>query len=235
MTRTLLPRLFFGLLALALLGTVVYPPLDIIVSGWFYKPGQGFYLESQVAFVFLHHVAVKGAWILGFAFPLCAVIAFFRGSAFCGIAAKGWLFLFLALLIGPALIANGLLKDHWGRDRPHEIVEFGGTEAFSPALIPQKNPSRNESFVSGDGAFGFYLPCFAYLVPLGTRRRLSRRVFWGLMATGCLFAFSRIAMGSHFLSDNLFATLLMITSAGALHTAMYGKKLTQDYWRQWLS
>jgi membrane-associated PAP2 superfamily phosphatase len=132
------------------------------------------------------------------------------------------------------LIANGVLKDHWGRIRPHEIVEFGGTGHFSPALAPQPNAERNGSFVSGDGAFGFYLPCFAYLLPLGAERKQSRRVFWAGMAAGCAFALSRIAMGSHFLSDNLFAALLMLASSAAVHAAMFGRKAARAYWRVWL-
>jgi lipid A 4'-phosphatase len=224
----------FGLLGAALLGVVVYPPLDLIVSGWFYEPGKGFFLANEVLFIFLHHIAVKGAWILGFTFSLLTIIAFLRDSGSCGLSAKRWLFLLLALLIGPVLIANGMLKDHWGRSRPHEIVEFGGNDTFSPALSPQPDAERNGSFISGDGAFGFYLPCFAYLVPLGTRRKLSRGVFWGGMVAGGAFALSRVAMGSHFLSDNLFAALLMLASSTALHAAMFGQKLTRDYCRSWL-
>lgn len=234
MRASFLPLVFFGLLGAALLAVVIYPPLDLIVSGWFYEPGKGFFLADEPVFVFFHHVAVKGAWALGYAFSLFTIIAFFLRSGFCGLQAKSWLFLLLALMIGPVLIANGILKDHWGRERPHEITEFGGGARFSPALLPQPDAERNGSFISGDGAFGFYLPCFAYLVPLGSRRAWSRRAFWGGMTAGGAFAFSRIAMGSHFFSDNLFAALLMLMSSAVLHAAMFGQKSTHEYWRTWL-
>jgi lipid A 4'-phosphatase len=224
----------FGLFAAALIGTAVDPPLDLIVSGWFYKPGEGFYLAEHPAPVFLHMFAVRGAWTLGIFCAIFLPVAALRRRGFGGLRAKGWLYLLLALLIGPVLIANVALKDHWGRARPRELTEFGSYKNFSPALVPQAYPEPNESFVSGDGAFGFYLPCFAYLVPLGARSKESRRVFWLCMAGGVAIGAARVAMGAHFLSDVLFAGLLMLGVSAALHAIMYGKKSTRDYWRCWM-
>jgi lipid A 4'-phosphatase len=211
---------------------VVWPRLDLIVSGFFYIPGQGFFLAYNRYFNFLHHVAVRGAWILGYAFTALAVITFFARRLPLP-PTKTWVFLLLALLIGPVLIANGVLKDHWGRARPFRVAEFGGASSFSPALEPQVKAYRNGSFVSGDGAFGFYLTALAYAVPL-TRRRLSRTVFWSCIGAGMVFAFSRIVMGSHFFSDNLFAAFSMLLTNVALHAALFGKKVTREYWRAWL-
>jgi lipid A 4'-phosphatase len=228
-----LPFAIFGLLGVALISVVVWPNLDLIVSSWFYTSGEGFFLADHPAFVFMHVLAVRGAWALGFGFAACVLMTAFLRKNIAGINAKSWLFLLLALLIGPVLIANVGLKDHWGRARPREVMEFGGTAAFSPALQPQPAATRNGSFVSGDGAFGFYLPCFAYLVPLNSNRKNSRQVFWCAMAAGGAFAFDRLAMGGHFLSDNLFAALLMLTATAALHAVMFGRDTTRAYWRAW--
>jgi len=225
------PILVFGMIGSALVALVLCPSLDLVASGLFYD--NGFFLAQHPVFVFLHGLAVYGSWALGGVLVLITATAYIRRKDISPLPRKGWLFLLLALLIGPVLIANVGFKDHWGRARPREVTAFGGTATFSPALVPQAVATKNGSFISGDGAFGFYLPCFAYLVPL-SRRNLSRRVFWGGMAAGGVFSFARLAMGAHFLSDILFAALLMLACSTALHTMLYGKQTTRAYWREWL-
>ena len=145
---------------------------------------------------------------------------------------KAWLFLLLALLIGPGLVANVGFKDHWGRARPREVTEFGGSAYFTPALAPQfQNTRSNGSFVSGDGAFGFFLTAFAYVVP----PRFSRKVFWATLTTGGVFGFVRIAMGAHFFSDVIYAAFFMLAATAGIHAVMYGMDETASRWRFFLS
>ena len=233
--------LFFTLFALALVLPVLWPQIDLFVSGLFYREGGGFFLADNPVLVAVHWLASDGAKLLGLAFTLLAFVSFWyaknssptkaAGTPPFLLDTKAWLFLLLALIIAPGLVANVGFKDHWGRDRPREIVEFGGTRTFSPALVPHfENARSNGSFVSGDGAFGFFLPVFAYVAP----RRSSRRVFWGTMLTGVLFGATRIMMGAHFFSDVLFAAFFMLASVACLHAAMYGRRQTSAYWREWL-
>src|SRR5207249_3238038 len=71
------------------------------------------------------------------------------------------------------LIANTLFKDHWGRARPAQIEAFGGTRQFTPAPLPAAQCDRNCAFVSGHAAFAFSLVSFAFLLPLGWRRKTA--------------------------------------------------------------
>lgn len=222
--------------AIILVLLLVYPRGDLVVSGWFYLPGGGFVFADNPFFLFIHQLAYWGARALGFFLTAMIVICLLRRRALGRIDLKKWIFLLLALVIGPGLIANAGLKDHWGRARPREITEFAGSAAFSPAWLPQQNPRKNESFVAGDAAFGFYLPCFAYAVPLPNKpqkKQSSRRVFWLGILLGALFGFVRIAMGAHFLSDVLCAGFFMLASCFVLHVTMFGKSLTAIYWRNW--
>jgi lipid A 4'-phosphatase len=225
--RMILAALAVGIV---LAGLVLWPRLDLIVSGWFYRPGEGFFLDDSYAFNALHGVAYAGARLLGFAFLILLVLAAIQRHPVFGLGAKGWTFLFLGLVIGPGLVANGVLKDHWGRARPREVTEFGGHQQFSRALVLSDQCERNCSFVSGDGAFGFYLPSVAYMMPLPR----SRRWFWGGMGVGTLFAFARLAAGAHFLSDNVFAAVFMLATLAALHAIMFGAIETRRYWRNWM-
>ncbi|MDD3371678.1 MAG: phosphatase PAP2 family protein, partial [Alphaproteobacteria bacterium] len=197
--------LFFVAFSVLLLVPVFWPQVDLFFSGLFYTQGQGFLLVSHPAFAVLHYLAFYGARFLASTLLLLALLAWALRKRLL-LDAKAWLFVFLALVIGPGLVANAGFKDNWGRARPRETTEFGGGEVFSPALSPQFSRTKtNGSFVCGDGAFGFFLPVFAYVVP--ARRR--RIVFWSGMAAGGAFSFARLAMGAHFFSDIIYAAALM--------------------------
>lgn len=224
--------LFLGALAISsLLACVLFPGLDLKVSGLFYKPDQGFFLSNSLLLIGAHLMAYYGARGLALFLAAAAGFAFIRQRSLFEMDGKAWLFLFLALIIGPGLIANVGFKDHWGRARPREVTEFGGSSAFSSALSPQPFARKNGSFVSGDGAFGFFLPSFCYVVP--TSR--SRRVFWSTLGLGSFLAFARVLMGAHFLSDVLCAALFMLASSTLLYGGMFGWKALAQKWKYWLS
>jgi lipid A 4'-phosphatase len=221
---------FFILFGILLALPVVWPQLDLFASSLFYQGEQGFYLANNLILVTFHWLAFDGARALGVAFAFLAFIGFIRHKPLGGINGKAGLFLLMALLVGPGLVANAGLKDHWGRARPREVVEFGGNLPFTPVLEPHfERAHSNGSFVAGDGAFGFFLPAFAYIVP----RRSSRRVFWGSMALGSVFGFVRLLMGAHFLSDILYSAAFMLATTALVHTLFYGKDKTIACWRNW--
>jgi len=217
-----------GVLAfLVLAAFLVWPEMDLFVSGLFAAPDQGFLLRQNLFLVGLGKIAFFGARVLALGFAGCALAAYFLKKPVAWLSAKSWVFLLLCLLVGPGLFANVVFKDHWGRARPREIVAFGGTKTFTPALVISDQCKRNCSFVSGDGAFGFFLPSFAYVVPF--RRR--RRVFWGGMGFGVLFGGARILLGAHFLSDVLYAAVLVLATSAGLHALLFGKAETKKCWR----
>ena len=125
------------------------------------------------------------------------------------------LFLVILLAIGPGLIVNVVFKDYWGRPRPREIVQFGGTKEF---LQPwQKGIAhKGRSFPSGHSSAAFYLtaPFFVY-----RRRKPSTAAYWmaGGLLFGVLMSIARITQGGHFLSDNLWAWGMVHLTAVALY------------------
>lgn len=129
------------------------------------------------------------------------VVSFFREDL------RHWrrtgLFLVLLLALGPGLMVNAVFKDHWGRPRPREIVQFGGQKQF---LHPwQKGQDGNgRSFPSGHASAAFYLsaPFFIYR---RRNKRLARTWLLGGLCFGLFMSVARIAQGGHFLSDNLWA------------------------------
>lgn len=213
---------FFALLALP----VLWPELDLLLSSLFVSPNQGFIWGNSAFLNILNRTAYVGSRVMGVVFIAAAILTWLwrRPVIF---SSKAWLFLFIALVLGPGLIANVGFKDHWGRSRPRDVVEFGGTKSFSPALSPRFDAAKqNGSFVSGDGAFGFFLPAFAFVVP----RRHARRTFWSAMAVGSILGFARIASGAHFFSDVVFAGFIVLAATTAVHACMYGLAETKARW-----
>lgn len=222
---------FFVSFVVLLTVPVLWPQMDLFLSGLFYRSDIGFFLERNIGFLTLHNFANVGARVFVVSFAALALASWAKRKTFF-INAKAWMFLLLALLIGPGLVANVGFKDHWGRARPREISEFGGSYSFSSALTPQFDQARsNGSFVSGDGAFGFFLPAVAYVVPPRSRRR----AFWLGLAGGGAFGFARIAMGAHFFSDVIYAAFLMLLVTALIHAAMFGKAETFSRWAAFLT
>lgn len=126
-------------------------------------------------------------------------------------------FLLAVFAIGPGLVANVGLKDHWGRARPREVTEFGGARHFTPPLVPARQCVDNCSFVSGEAAAA-YTPFFAaaLLFPLARLTLVGCGVLFGI-ATGLV----RVSTGAHFISDVLFAGVFMALAVVLAHFIFY--------------
>ena len=121
----------------------------------------------------------------------------------------------MCLLTGPLVVANIGLKDHWGRARPRDVIEFGGAKAYTPPFPPSDQCQYNCSFVSGE-ASSIFITFFAValLVPV-----LRREMVLAGVALGALAGLTRIAQGGHFLSDVVFAGIIMAATAGVIRLA----------------
>lgn len=144
-----------------------------------------------------------GAIILKLLFPAAPML----------MRARAAVFLTLTMLVGPGLVVNGLLKEHWGRPRPVSLENFGGKAAFIPWYSLEGSCMDNCSFVSGEGALGFWTIAPASLVPPPWRApALIAATAFGTMAGGF-----RIAVGKHFFTDVVFSAVLTILIIGLAH------------------
>ena len=86
--------------------------------------------KSHAIAQFLYNFGILPAILV----PLLALFILILGYSFKALSAyrKIALYLFLVLAIGNGLIVNGLLKEHWGRPRPAQIIEYNGTQIFEP-------------------------------------------------------------------------------------------------------
>ncbi len=191
------------------------PWLDLSISKDFYKPETGFERSSFILFMY-NWAAWPGI--------LVAVISFI---VFCfSFYYPQWkrlrneaLIISLTMLIGAGLIVHVILKDHWGRPRPAQVTEFGGSQTFRPFYEPnffhQTQPAK--SFPCGHCSTGFF---FFVLALVGFRLRNYTLMISGLILAvgmGLLLSYTRIAMGGHFFSDTMISALIMWLTAYALY------------------
>ena len=201
--------------------TAFWPNADIEVSRWFFVEGAGFPWATTPVALLLRESAAVTPICLGAVLLIGLTVAVKRQKR-----VRPWLFLFLALLLGPGVITNLVFKDNWGRARPVQTEIFGGTQHFTPWWQPAHECRKNCAFFSGDAAYGFIFPA------LGGVLRARRRWFWGGIMVGVVMGANRIMMGAHFASDIAWAALMMLGVMFALHAAIFGRAVARQFWRE---
>jgi len=132
-------------------------------------------------------------------------------------------FLLLSLALGPGILANAVLKDHWGRVRPIDVAEFGGPGRFTPWWDPRGACRANCSFIGGEPSGAFWTVTSAALTPPQWRPL----AYAAALAFGAGIGTLRIAGGGHFFTDVAFAGVFMFLVAWMLHGLIYRWRLTR--------
>jgi membrane-associated PAP2 superfamily phosphatase len=175
--------------------------LDVRAARHFYVSGEGWPVGAEPLWKFLKYYGVVPAWVIATT-ALAAWIASFARPRFRRMR-RGAMFLVFVMVIGPGVLVNDVFKEQWGRPRPRDLVEFGGTREYVAPLI-KSPPEHGGSFASGHAATGFYLLTPYFLL----RRRWPWRaagVFVAGLGYGSLVGYARMAQGAHFMSDVLWA------------------------------
>lgn len=205
-----------GLTLLATLGISILfrfaPMLDIETSRLFYAEGTGFPATSAPL---TKGLRTLGLWSMDGAMAIVALLALlrctlpraFQPGALARLRPSHLLFLTASAAIGPGLVTNLILKDHWGRARPIMTTFFGGPQSFSLPWTISDACHSNCSFVSGEGSGVFWLLAFVFVVPA----RWRKPMLGGLLIWVAAISLNRIAFGGHYLSDVLIGWGLMLT------------------------
>ena len=185
---------------------LVWPEIDLWISGLFYNAEQGFVYRNNAVVLSVYELFRHAPKFLLPILLILTALSFVKGRFGLGTdQRKPWVFLTLALLIGPGILVHLVVKENWDRPRPRSVQEFGSQKDFIPAFIPaamiKDQPGNNKSFVSGHAAMGFYLMVLAWVF----RRRSW---FYAGLAMGFVVSFGRLVQGGHFASDLIFAGFL---------------------------
>jgi lipid A 4'-phosphatase len=190
---------------------LIWPGMDLWFSGLFHD-GEAFYdselLETLRYTVWsaslISALGAMGLWLAWLPLGRAAVVP-----------GRLWGWIVLVHLLGPGIVVNGILKEHWGRARPEPV--FRGEAQFTRPFIIARECERNCSFVSGEAA-----GVAALVIAVGAviwrqldrrRRGIALGVLVGVAAAGGLM---RVITGRHFLSDVIFAWFIVAFIALAL-------------------
>jgi len=195
----------------------IWPGLDLWVSGLFFASKAGFdgfasgtWNELRLAIWRVSEI-VLALSILAYLAQRIAPFPLLRATRhLSGFAAALY-------LLGPGLLVDVLLKPLWGRARPAQVTDFGGSLAFTPPHVLSHQCTSNCSFVAGEMAGAVALAVVLFLVVDRMKGRITlsqQRIAQALILLVPLFVgVQRIAAGRHFLSDVLLSTIFVLLCA----------------------
>lgn len=211
-------------LGIALLTGVVFalfPEFDVAIARLFHAPDlpheARFALALNPTAMILRDTSMMVVAILVAPAVIALVLKLARPGARMLIRGRAVVFLISTLLLGPLLAANIILKDNWGRPRPRDLVQFGGTEQFLPWWDPRGTCRDNCSFVAGEMAGATWTLAPAALAPPQWRALAYAGALTFAGAVGLL----RISFGGHFVTDVVFAGVIMFLIIWVTHGLLY--------------
>lgn len=206
---------------------------DFGFSGLFFDPGRcaataradghgcsGFTLASWPVLSgireFLHPFPVQ----LGIVLLVMLVVELALGKRWEDAGVRVKTVLIGALILGPGVIVNGILKAFWGRPRPWMTEDYGGWLPFVEAgTISGYCDTGNCSFVSGEAASAGWLMCIALILAVYGYRGLA----WLFGVVAVAMAGLRVVFGAHYLSDAVLGFLLTIIVFAVLAAGAEGR------------
>lgn len=203
---------------LTVLVSLLFPGLDITIARRFFDPQTQQFPVASIAS--LHWLREQGPAIVTTT-VICLVGTLVRKFIYprrpLFIPGRAMIFLALTLVIGPGLVANGVLKSYWGRPRPVEVTQFGGQDRYVPWWDDHGTCTHNCSFVSGEASMAAWLFAPAVLMPPPWRAVSlgGAAVFTAIIGT------LRMAYGGHFFTDAVFGVLLTLMVIWLVHGFIY--------------
>jgi lipid A 4'-phosphatase len=196
----------------------VDPQLDLDIAGAFFNPAL--HLFAVNAQMWVQH-SREAARVIITLLVLPAFLAILGKLIWPHrpmlIEARAAAFLIATLALGPGLLANVMLKDHWGRPRPIDVQEFYGGYRFVPWWDPRGDCPDNCSFIAGEPSGAFWALAPAALAG----PELQPLAYGAALAFGVGIGALRIAAGAHFFSDVVFAGVFMYLLIWLVHGLIY--------------
>jgi membrane-associated PAP2 superfamily phosphatase len=195
-----------------------YPELDLKLAALFFDPEAKRF--TNYFYPWLGPIREAAMWIVAaFAAPAVFALVFklIKPRRPLLVSGRAIVFLLTTLALGPGLVVNMGLKEHWGRSRPIDVPQLAGPERFTPWWDPSGICPKNCSFVSGDTSGAYWLLAPAALAPPQWRAA----AYAGAVAFGAGVGLLRMAFGGHFFTDTVFAGIFVFLIIWIVHGLIY--------------
>ena len=188
----------------------IFPEIDIYISSFFFTNdglSGGFMASKEDPMMYiLYNVPIIVLLIFSIVIIRRCIIIMKESESFQLSSYKVPIYLLLVCIFGLGFIVETAIKSTFNRPRPLTVQEFGGSKIFAPNFVISDQCNRNCSFVSGHASAGFLLFALAFIM-----KNKNNRIIINLLAVfiGLLAGFGRIMLGKHFLSDIIFAGIVI--------------------------
>ena len=228
MIRNFLNSPFFGPIVASIL-IIVFSylilrfNLDLNVSNYFWHPVDGFSFKDSLI-EFLIYESINWAVIISFIASL--IFLMYSSIANLYVQYKAIVSTYLiALLAGPGIIVNAILKSNWGRPRPIQINNFNGEYQFLE-FYQYNFGGFGNSFTSGHASVPLIFTIFGFYFITNNNRAIGTKILYFSVLWFLLTGLARIIAGGHFLSDVAWSGYISYLIAWITYRYYYLPKLT---------
>jgi len=210
-------------IALAIAATVgivfaLWPELDIKLVAPFFDTQRGaFTFSYNRTYLYVRDVSNWLIALLALPAALAPAAKLFRPERRLLIPGRAILLMLLTLALVPGVLADVVLKKHWGRPRPIDVAEFGGQEHFRPWWDPRGDCPTNCSFIAGEPSGAFWTMSAAAVAPPQWRAP----AYAAALVFGSAVGVMRMAAGGHFFTDVVFAGVFAFLAIWIAHGWLY--------------
>jgi lipid A 4'-phosphatase len=203
----------------------LYPRLDLDLAALSYDPSGDGFVQASVQPIGLWVRDLSRLIVTAAAAPAFVAVAMklVRPRRPMIIPGRAALFMIATLALGPGILANVVLKSHWGRPRPVDVMQFGGDQHFVPWWDPRGDCPGNCSFVAGEPSGAFWTLGPALLLPPAWRASAAAAA----LAFGAALGALRMYGGGHFFTDVVFSGVFMFLLAWLAHGLLYRWRATR--------
>jgi len=218
--------LVIALAVAAAVGVVfaIRPDLDLRLAAPFFDPAHGgFWRSYHPAWLRARDAATWLTALVALPAVAALVVKLVRPSQPLKIPGRAIVLMLTTLALAPGVVANLVLKEHWGRPRPIDVGEFGGDEHFRPWWDPRGDCPKNCAFVAGEPSGAFWT-----LAPAAVAPPQWRALAYGAaLAFGAAVGVLRMAAGAHFFTDVVFAGVFTFLVIWLTHGLLYRWRATR--------
>ena len=199
----------------------LFPTLDQEISRSFYSSESGFLMRHDEFAGGFRKLIIYSITIFYVVVLWCGLKSYNEQQSIWGLMWHKWAFLGFTALGGAVMVVNVILKGNWGRARPKDVNEFGGSVEFTPFWQWANQCQDNCSFTSGEVA-GVAVIAITIAFLFESRMRIVTLCIGVIMSA--LVGWLRVATGSHFTSDAIMSVSLMMIFTSLFYYVFFLKE-----------